>query len=181
MLIEGNFDYGVMSGVLTDKAKGQKVRAAGGTLTVRRIRAFGVGGGQLAVGIDFRGTASGRVWLIGTPHYDAATGIISVPDLDFDATSAGMLVQGVAWLKGDAIREFLRAQTQVPAGDLMKTIQEMAIKEMNRDLAPGVHLTADITASEPAGILVRADGLIIRARATGSARLDLGPEIFEKQ
>ena len=179
MLIEGNFDYAVMSGVLTQKAKGQKVRAAGGTLTLRKVQVFGIGGGQMAVGIYFGGTASGRVWLLGTPRYDAATGIISVPDLDFDATSAGMLVQGVAWLKGDAIREFLRAQTQVPTGDLMKTVQDLAIKEMNRDLAPGVHLSADITASEPAGILVRADGLIIRARATGNARLDLGPEIFK--
>lgn len=180
MLVEGNFGYGVMSGVLTEKLKGQKVRAAGGTLEVRKVTAFGVGGGRMAVGIDFTGSARGRVWLLGTPRYEAATGLISVPDLDFDATSAGMLVQGVAWLKGDAIREFMREQTKVPAGDLMKQIQDMAVKEMNRELARGVKLEATIAASEPAGILVRADGLILRARATGAARLELGPELFEK-
>ena len=117
----------------------------------------------------------------GTPRYEAATGLISVPDLDFDATSAGMLVQGVAWLKGGAIREFLREQTKVPAGDLMTQIQTMAVKEMNRELARGVKLEATIAASEPAGILVRADGLILRARATGAARLELGPELFARQ
>ena len=135
----------------------------------------------MAVGIDFTGSARGRVWLLGTPRYDAATGLISVPDLDFDATSAGMLVQGVAWLKGGAIREFLREQTKVPAGDLMTQIQTMAVKEMNRELARGVKLEATIAASEPAGILVRADGLILRARATGAARLELGPELFTRQ
>jgi hypothetical protein len=181
MLIEGNFGYDVMSGVLTEKLKGQKVRAAGGTLEVKKVTAFGVGGGRMAVGIDFTGSARGRVWLLGTPRYDAATGLISVPDLDFDATSAGMLVQGVAWLKGGAIREFLREQTKVPAGDLMTQIQTMAVKEMNRELARGVKLEATIAASEPAGILVRADGLILRARATGAARLELGPELFTKQ
>jgi hypothetical protein len=180
MLVEGNFAYGVMSGVLTEKLEGQKVRGAGGTLEVKKVTAFGVGGGRLAVGIDFTGTARGRVWLLGTPRYEAATGLISVPDLDFDATSAGMLVQGVAWLKGDAIREFMREQTKVPAGDLMKQIQDMAVKEMNRELARGVTLEATIATSEPAGILVRADGLILRARATGAARLELGPELFEK-
>jgi uncharacterized protein DUF4403 len=180
MLVEGNFAYDVMSGVLTEKLKGQKVRAAGGTLEVRKVTAFGVGGGRMAVGVDFTGTARGRIWLLGTPYFEAATGLISVPDLDFDATSAGMLVQGVAWLKGDAIREFIREQTKVPAGDVMKQIQEMAIKEMNRDLARGVKLEATIAASEPAGIMVRADGLILRARATGAARLELGPELFQK-
>ena len=181
MLVEGNFAYGVMSGVLTERLKGQKVRAAGGTLEVRKVTAFGVGGGRMAVGIDFTGTARGRVWLLGTPYYEAATGLISVPDLDFDATSAGMLVQGVAWLKGEAIRQFIREQTKVPAGDVMKQIQEMAVKEMNRELARGVKLEATIAASEPAGIMVRADGLILRARATGAARLELGPELFAKK
>jgi len=181
MLVEGNFAYGVMSGVLTEKLKGQKVRAAGGTLEVRKVTAYGVGGGRMAVGIDFTGSARGRVWLLGTPRYEAATGLISVPDLDFDATSAGMLVQGVAWLKGDAIRQFIREQTKVPAGDLMKQIQDMAVKQMNRELARGVKLEATIAASEPAGIMVRADGLILRARATGAARLELGPELFAKQ
>jgi len=180
MLVEGNFAYDVMSGVLTERLKGQKVRAAGGTLEVRKVTAFGVGGGRMAVGVDFTGTARGRVWLLGTPYFEAATGLISVPDLDFDATSAGMLVQGVAWLKGDAIRVFIREQTKVPAGDVMKQIQEMAIKEMNRELARGVKLEATIAASEPAGIMVRADGLILRARATGAARLELGPELFQK-
>ena len=181
MLVEGIFNYGVMSGVLTEKLSGQKVRAAGGTLEVKKVTAFGIGGGRMAVGVDFTGTARGRVWLLGTPRYEAATGLISVPDLDFDATSAGMLVQGVAWLKGDAIREFIREQTKVPAGDLMKQIQDLTVKEMNRELARGVRLEATIAASEPAGILVRADGLILRARATGAARLELGPELFTRK
>jgi hypothetical protein len=181
MLVEGNFDFAVMSGVLTEQLEGQKVRAAGGTLTVRKVTVFGVGGGRVAVGIDFTGTARGKVWLLGTPRYEAATGLISVPDLDFDATSAGMLVQGVAWLKGSAIREFLREQTKVPAGNLMKEIQDMAVKEMNTELARGVRLEATIAASEPAGMLVQADRLVLRARATGAARLELGPEVFEPQ
>jgi hypothetical protein len=89
-----------------------------------------------------------------------------------------MLVQGVAWLKGDAIREFLRAQAKVPAGELMARVQALAVKEMNRELARGIHLAATIESSEPAGIQVRPNGLIIRARAKGTARLDLGPELF---
>lgn len=178
VLVEGNFDFGVMSGVLTSKLRGKSVRAAGGTLEVRKVTVIGVGQGRLAIGVDFGGTAQGRLWLTGSPRYEPATGLITVPDLDFDAASAGMLVQGVAWLKGDAIREFLRSQAQVPAGELMTRLEHLAVKEMNRELRPGVRLGAEIASSEPAGILVRQDGLVIRARALGNARLDLGPELF---
>jgi Domain of unknown function (DUF4403) len=178
MLIEGAFDYQTMSAVLTQKLKKKKVAAAGGELVVKKVKVFGVGRGRLALGLDFGGTAEGRIWFQGTPHYDAATGVVSVPDLDFDATSAGMLVQGVAWLKGESIREFLRDQATVSTGDLMGQIQALAVKQMNRDLARGVRLSAVIDTSEPAGMRVRSDAIVLRARASGSARLDLGPDLF---
>lgn len=79
------------------------------------------------------------------------TGMVRVPDLDFDATSAGMLVQGVAWLKGDAIREFLREQATFSTTDVMKQIQDLVVKEMNTELARGVKLSAIIDSSAPAG------------------------------
>ncbi|HEU5217211.1 MAG TPA: DUF4403 family protein [Gemmatimonadales bacterium] len=178
MLVEGAFDFGTMSAVLTQKLKKTTVKAAGGELVVKKVTVFGVGRGRVAMGIDFSGTAKGRIWFQGTPHYDPVTGMLSVPDLDFDATSAGMLVQGVAWLKGDAIREFLRQQATVSGSELLGRIQTLAVKQMNRNLARGVTLTATIDKSEPAGMRVRPDAIVLRARATGSARLELGRELF---
>ncbi len=178
MLVEGAFDYRTMSAVLTKKLNKAKVQAVGGELVVKKVKVFGIGRGRLALGLDFGGTAAGRIWFQGTPRYDAKTDLLTVPDLDFDATSAGMLVQGVAWLKGDAIREFLRQQATVSGADLMKQIQALAVKEMNRELARGVRLSASIDRSEPVGLRVRPDALVLRARASGSARLDLGADLF---
>jgi hypothetical protein len=178
MLVEGAFGYNVMSAELTRRLAGKRVKAPGGNFVVRRVRVAGVGHGRIAVGLDFTGSDEGRIWLTGSPRYDAARDLITVPDLDFDTGSAGLLVQGVAWIQGDAIREFLRAQAQVSAGDLLKRIEQLATREMNRSLAPGVKLSATIDRTEPAGLAARADALILRARAIGSARLDLGPEIF---
>ena len=179
LLVEGAFDYSVMSAELTSRLAGQTVRARGGVLEVQKVTVQGLGKGRLALGLDFDGTARGRVWLLGKPSYDAASGLLSVPDLDFDARTENLLLQGLAWLKGDAIREFLRSQAKISAGPVLRQIQELAVKEMNRTLARGVELSATIDSTEPAGILVRSGGLIIRARASGAARLALGPEIFE--
>jgi hypothetical protein len=60
----------------------------------------------------------------------------------------------------------------------MGRIQAMAVKEMNRELARGVRLSAMINTSEPVGLRVRSDAIVLRARASGSARLDLGPDLF---
>jgi uncharacterized protein DUF4403 len=179
LLVEGTFDYGVMSAELTHQLAGRSIKAAGGVLEVKKLTVYGVGGGKLALGLDFDGTAKGRLWLLGKPSYDAASGLLSVPDLDFDTGSAGLLLQGLAWLKGSAIREFLRSQAKIPAGILLARIQELAVRELNRVLARGVTLSAFIEKTEPAGILVRSDGLVIRARAIGAARLDVGAEVFE--
>jgi hypothetical protein len=178
MLVEATFDYRVMSAVLSQKLRNMKVRAGGGELIVKRITVFGVGRGRLALGLEFGGTAQGRVWFQGTPRYDVATGILKVPDLDFDATSADLLVQGVAWLKGDDIREFLRTQATFSTTDVMKQVQDLAVKEMNTELARGVRLSVVIDSSEPAGLRVLPDHILVRARASGTGRLDLGPEIF---
>lgn len=178
ILIEGTFDYGVMSSELTSRLAGQSVRAAGGVLEVQRVTVIGVGAGRLALGLDFDGTARGRLWLLGKPNYDAASGLLTVPDLDFDTRSAGMLLQGLAWLKAGAIRDFLRSQARISAGPVLAMVQGLAVQQLNRTIRPGVQLSASIEHSEPAGILVRSGGLIIRARATGTARLELGPEIF---
>lgn len=178
MLVEGTFDYAVMSAVLTQKLRRMKIKAAGGELEVKKIKVFGVGQGRLALGLDFTGTAKGQIWFVGTPRYDRVTGVVGVPDLDFDATSAGMLVQGVAWLKGDAIREFLREQATFSTLEVMKQIQDMAVKEMNTELARGVRLSVVIDSSETAGLRVLPNHLLLRARASGTGRLDLGPEIF---
>jgi len=84
----------------------------------------------------------------------------------------------VAWLKGDAIREFLREQATFSTTDVMKQIQDLAVKEMNTQLARGVRLSTVIDSSSPAGMQVGPSHILLRARASGTARLDLGPEIF---
>jgi hypothetical protein len=179
--IEGTLDYEVVSAELTRKLQKKSVRAAGGEFRLRSATLYGVAGGRVTLGVNFEGTAQGTIWLVGSPQYDPATGMITVPDLDFDASSAGLLVAGLAWVRADAIREFLRESAQVSAGALLGRLQEMAVKEMNRTLTRGVRLYATIGASEPTGLLVRPRDIVVRARAVGNARLEIGPEVFSKQ
>ncbi|HET9276510.1 MAG TPA: DUF4403 family protein [Gemmatimonadales bacterium] len=178
LLVEGRFTYTMIGDLLTTKLRGQDIRTPGGAITLQSIEVLGLGHGRVGLGMRFRGSVGGRLWLVGSPVYDSASRLILVPDLDFDASSAGLLVRGLAWLKGDEIRSFLRREAWVPADGLLRELRELAERETNRDLAPGVRLGADITGTEPVGIHADTTGIILRARAFGTATLELGPELF---
>lgn len=179
--VEGSLNYEVMSAQLARQFRAKSIKVGGGEFRLRSATLYGIAGGKVALGVDFEGTAEGLIWLVGTPRYDPENGMITVPDLDFDASSAGLLIAGYAWIKGEDIRNFLRQQARVSAGALLSRLQQMAVREMNRTLARGVHLHATIGAAEPRGLVVRPRDILVRARAMGTARLEIGPELFDNK
>ena len=179
MQVEGRFDYPVIGEMLTRELGGTTVKTPGGAIRVDRLHVIGLGRGRVGLGLSFSGSAEGIIWLVGTPAYNAENRFISVPDLELDASSAGLLVRGFAWLKGPEIMAFLREEARLPADSLLKDLAAMAEKESNLNLAPGVRLGTVITGVEPVGIHAGRLGIVLRAHATGTASLELGPEVFK--
>lgn len=180
LLIEGRFDYGVIAKGLTDGLAGQRIERAGGAIEISEVGVFGIGGGRLALGVRFIGTARGRLYFIGTPQYDSTTGRIAVPDLDYDASSAGLLVRSLGWLNADQIRDFLRTRATFPSTDALDRLSTLVTKGLNRDLTRGVHLSASITSTRALRIVPRADALYLQAHATGEAAVQITDDFFAK-
>jgi hypothetical protein len=179
MQVEGRFDYPVIGEMLTKELGGTMVKTPGGAIRVDRLHVIGLGRGRVGLGLTFSGSAKGIIWLVGSPAYNAESRFINVPDLELDASSAGLLVRGFAWLKGPEIMAFLRKEARLPADSLLKDLAMMAERESNLDLAPGVRLGTVITGVEPVGIHAGRLGIVLRAHATGTASLELGPEVFK--
>jgi len=135
------------------------------------VRLFGIGGGKLALELRFDGSASGHVYFIGTPRYDAATNELFVPDLDYDVGSKSRLVSGVEWVKHDDVRNFIRNQARWSIGDVMETGKQQLLKGLNRDLAPGVRLSADVKQVQGLAVHARRTAIRLRAQADANARL----------
>ncbi|HUQ20661.1 MAG TPA: DUF4403 family protein, partial [Gemmatimonadaceae bacterium] len=171
ILLEGILDYSLATGLVEKALVGKIVEGKGQTLVVKDVRLFGIGGGKLALQLDFRGTVSGRIYFIGTPRYNQGTNELFVPDLDYDAGSANLLVSGFEWLKHDDVRDYFREHARWPVGDIVAQGREQLSKGLNRDLAQGVKLTAEV--KEVQGLSVRAQkkGIHLRARADANARL----------
>ncbi len=171
ILLEGVVGYDVATQLLRKHLNGRKIEAAGQTLQVNDVRLFGIGGGKLALEVRFTGRAKGHIYFVGTPRYDAATNELFVPDLDYDVGSASLLVQGVEWVKHDDVRDFFRGQARWSVGDIMQTGKAQLLAGLNRDLAPGVRLTADVTRVQGLSVRARRTAIRLRAQADANAQL----------
>lgn len=171
ILLEGVIGYDLASDLLREHLKGRKVERGGQTLEVRDVRLFGIGGGKLALELKFGGAADGIIYFVGTPRYDAGANELFVPDLDYDVASRNMLVSGVEWVKHDDVRDFFRSQARWSVGDVMKTGRDQLQKGLNRELAPGVQLTADVKQVQGLSVHARRTAIRLRAQADANARL----------
>ncbi|MEJ7759033.1 MAG: DUF4403 family protein [Gemmatimonadaceae bacterium] len=171
ILLDGVIGYDIASRLLEDKLKGKKIDRAGQTLEVSHVRLFGIGGGKLALELRFKGAAQGRIYFVGTPRYDASTNELFVPDLDYDVGSVNALVSGLEWVKHNDVREFFRQRARWSVGSVMQKGREQLAKGLNRDLAPGVRLTADVKAVHGLAVNAQRSAILLRAQADATAKL----------
>ncbi len=173
ILLEGVLPYDVASKLLSEELKGQKISKGGRTIRVEKLRMFGVGGGKIALEVEFRGSASGHIYFVGTPHYDYSEDRLYVPDLDYDVGTAHMLVRGLEWLKHDDLRDYLRNKARWPVGGLIKQGREQLVKGLNTQLSPGVQLSGDVEHVNIMGVHPARDAVRVRAHADGVVTLDV--------
>lgn len=171
VLLEGVLAYDVASKLLTEELRGQKVGTAGQTIEVRNVRMFGLGAGRIALEVGFVGAAAGRIYFVGTPHYDYQGDRLYVPDLDYDVATENMIVRGMSWLKHDDLRDYLRNKARWPVGGLIKQGQAELIDGLNRELVPGVKLSGQPSGIDIVGVRAARDAVRVRARVDGHLRL----------
>ena len=171
IMLEGVIGYDLASDLLRRHLNGRRVQRAGQTMEVKDVRLFGIGGGKLALELRFGGDVSGNVYFVGTPRYDAGTNELFVPDLDYDVGSKSLLVSSVEWLKHDEVRDFIREQARWSVGDVMRTGEEQLERGLNRDLAPGVRLAADVKQVQGLSVHARRTAIRLRAQADANAKL----------
>lgn len=169
--LEGSLAYPVASALLTRLLAGREFQQAGRSLAVDSIEVIGIGGGRVALGITVRGAVRGRLWFTGTPALDRERRELLVPDLDVDVGSANLLVRGFEWLKGNEMRNFLRARARVSEAELVGRLQQLAEQGINRTLTDGIVLSGRVLRAEATS--VRATTTELRVRAIAEANLKL--------
>lgn len=167
--MDGLVDYATATRAVTSALAGRRFTRAGRTVAVQEITVRPASRGRLLLSIAFAGDATGRLELVGTPRYQPASGIVDVPDLDFDLDTDSKLVSGYAWLRSDELRATIREKAHVPVQPALAKGRELLLSGLNRKLGDAVTLSATVDSVAVKGLYVTRDALIVRAEATGEA------------
>lgn len=171
--VEGAIGYAAANGILRRQLVGRRLWIRGRRVTVRDATMSYIGHRRVSLGIQLSGSVAGKVYFVGTPMYDPKTDAVVVPDLTYDIQTANLLVQGITWLTGDKLRNTLRRQARLPAGDLLDLAMGAANQEITRELADGVKLSGAIGAAHAMSVIAAPEGLRAEARASGKLALDI--------
>lgn len=171
--LEGSLAYPVAGALLGRVLVGREFQQAGRRLKVEDVEVTGIGGGRVGLGITVSGAVHGRLWFTGTPALDRERRELHVPDLDVDVGSANLLVRGFDWLKGEEMRNFLRARARVSEAELIGRLSQMAEQGINRTLTEGIVLSGQVQRAEATSVRASVADLRVRALAEANIRLSI--------
>ncbi|HET9041047.1 MAG TPA: DUF4403 family protein [Gemmatimonadales bacterium] len=178
LLTEGRLPYDVASSILTKELRGTIIRVARQRLVLDSLHLIGVGDGRVAVGLAVHGSARGVLYAVGHPAYDTTTAELYMPDLEYDVRTRDLMTGTLAWLAGGPVEEFLRTKVRIKLAPTLADGQELLERNLNRDLAEGVHLRMDVRSGRVLSVRGAPSALLVRAVASGQGELvlDLRPE-----
>ena len=173
VLLEGELSYDLANSILRKNVVGKRIRRGARWVTLRDARLSGIGGGRVALAVKFDGAASGLVYLVGTPRYDAETRQLYVPDLAYDVSSADLLVRGLEFMRRGDVQTLLRTRARFPVADLVEQARQRLERGMNRQLGQNATLVAKVATGDVLAVRATTNGILVRAAANGTARLEV--------
>jgi hypothetical protein len=178
LLTEGRLPYDVGSSILTRELRGTVIRVANQRLVLDSLHLIGVGDGRVAVGLAVHGSARGVLYAVGHPAYDTTRAELYMPDLEYDVGTKDLLTGTLAWLAGGQIEQFLRTRVRIKLAPVLADGRDLLEKNLNRDLADGVHLAMEVKSGRVLSVRAAPAALLVRAIASGQGELvlDLKPE-----
>lgn len=173
IVIDGTVDYLTASQAITRSLGGKVVTIASRTITVNSVSVIPASHGRLVLAVTFTGDARGTMRLVGTPRYDARSGEVAVPDLDFDLKTNSDLINAYSWLKSDDLRATLREKARFPVGPVLDRGRTLLTDGLNRKIGDALTLSARVDTVAVQGLYVTRGGLIVRGEASGRANVSV--------
>jgi hypothetical protein len=163
-----NYDH--LTKYVNQQVVGQSAEAAGKTFIVENTKIWGVGK-QIVMQVDFRGSSTGTVYLIGTPTYDPVTHILSFPDLAFDLQTKAWILKTAKWLFNSKITDMIRQRATYNFSQYLADSKTSIQSQMSRDMGNGIRSDVSIQDLNIQAIYPTNEKLIIRTLSNGQIKV----------
>jgi hypothetical protein len=170
--LEGIVTHATASSDLAARLRGKRFYQGRQYIEVTDASVYSVGSNTAVVEIQFVGSAKGRIFFTGRPVYDNVSGMLSIPDLDYDVNTKNILLKVANWLIHDDARNFFRQYAQWNAAPAVNLARSELQSALNKDLGGGFTLNGNVSAITPLGIWVSTSEFTVGVRADGAVTLN---------
>jgi hypothetical protein len=163
-------NYEHLTNTVNQQATGQNIKVAGNEFIVDNIKIYGIGT-KIAIQVDFGGTTTGTIYLVGTPTYNNDTHELSFPDLSFDLQTKAWMLKTAKWMFNGAITEAIRKRATYNFTKFLTDSKTNLQNQLSRDLGNGIRSDVTINNLDIQAIYPTADKLIVRTLSNGQIRV----------
>ena len=178
IFLDAVLNYDSLSFILNQQLNGKKFNFKKLIIKKKFIidscRMYGAGNEKLVIKVNFSGTNSGVVYLLGKPVYNKEKRTIEVIDIDFDIKSKNFLLGSADWLFDKKITKEITKQARFELGAYIDSAKISINSQLNQEWMPGIRSYGNINDISLIGIYPTQQYLIIRSNCTGdlSVKMD---------
>ena len=147
--------------------------AAGKKIKVENIQLFGQVD-KIVVNVQFSGSYSGSLYLVGKPVFDAAKNAIRLDELDYDLQTRDFLLRSAKWLFDKTILRKMREACVFPLDENVKSFKTMMNDKIrNYVLNSNVSIKGVVDDIQVQDIKILKDNIRIFVKSNGKLTLDV--------
>ncbi|HEY4327104.1 MAG TPA: DUF4403 family protein, partial [Mucilaginibacter sp.] len=163
-----NYDH--LTNMVNQQVAGQHIEIVGNEFIVDHTKVWGIGK-QIVMQVDFKGSSTGTIYLVGTPTYDPATRELSFPDLSFDLQTKAWMLKAAKWMFNGKITDVIRQRATYNFTQFIAGSKARIQKEMSRDMGNNIRSEVMIKDLDIQAIYPTSEKLIVRTLSDGQIRV----------
>ncbi len=134
---------------------------------IKNCKLSGANNEKLIIKVDFAGTNTGTLYLVGKPMYDPARKMLEITNIDFDIKSKDALLKAADWLFNRRIVNEISKYARYDLTAYIDTAKASINQQLNREWIPGIRSYGNINDISLIGIYPLSDFLVIRSNCNG--------------
>ncbi|MDX5422933.1 MAG: DUF4403 family protein, partial [Hymenobacteraceae bacterium] len=184
--LTANIPYAHASRLLQEQVARQTYKFDGGKSQVTvNDASIAPSGDQLVLMLDVDGKTKaglftkkivGKVYLRGTPYYDAETASIKVRDVDYDLDTKDKLLSTASWLAKNKFKDMIQAQVNIPVKGEFENAKKMLQATLDKQgrVHESLLLRGNIKDIAPDNIYLTQEGIkaVVNAKGNLTATID---------
>jgi hypothetical protein len=163
-----NYDH--LSKMVNQQVAGQDIKIAGNEFIVDDTKVYG-SGKQIIMQVDFKGSSTGTIYLVGTPTYNPVTHELSFPDLSFDVQTKAWMIKVAKWMFNGKITDVIRQKATYNFTKFIADSKNRLQSELSRDLGNNIRSEVTIRDLDIMAIYPTSEKLIVRTLSNGQIKV----------